>query len=56
MHRRLYSYFNDNSKKNIKFRPFIVKYATITKSEPSVFYNILFEIYKDDLERDAMTE
>lgn len=56
MHRRLFTYFNDNLKSNIKFRQFIVKYATIVKCEPSIFYHILFELYKNNFERDFMNE
>jgi hypothetical protein len=49
-------YFNDGLKANLKFRQFIVKYATLIKCEDDVFYHILFEIYKDHFERDIMTE
>lgn len=54
--RRLFTYFTDRQNNNIKFRQFVVKYATVVKCEPNVLYNILFEIYKESLERDLMND
>jgi hypothetical protein len=42
MSKRLFNFFNDQSDHNITFRQFMVKYAILTKSEPAVFYKILF--------------
>jgi hypothetical protein len=33
----------------------MVKYATLLKSEPSVFSKILFEIYKEDVEAEMLS-
>lgn len=54
--RRLFTYFTDRQNNSIKFRQFVVKYATIVKCEPNVLYNILFELYKESLERDLMND
>ena len=52
--KRLITFFYDNQNNNIRFRHFIVKYATLTKCEPTIFYRILFEIYKNAVAAEHM--
>jgi hypothetical protein len=54
--RRLFVYFTDSQDGGLKFRQFVVKYATIVKCDRPVFCHILFELYKDALDRDLMTQ
>ena len=44
---KMFRYFNDGRNQNIGFRQFMIKYATILRSELSILGKIIFELYRE---------